>query len=83
MAAQAITAHDINAVAGRTYPAPEPGMPSLSALLRRLGIWYRQDRNYRETVAELSKLSDQVLADIGINRFEIPAVARTLSRRVA
>jgi uncharacterized protein YjiS (DUF1127 family) len=56
---------------------------SLSTLLRRLGTWYRQDRKYRETVAEPGKLSDHVLADIGINRFEIPAVARTLSRRGA
>jgi uncharacterized protein YjiS (DUF1127 family) len=32
---------------------------------------------YRETVAELSRLSDRELADLGITRFQIDEVART------
>ena len=32
---------------------------------------------YRETMRELSRLSDRELADIGIARFEIDEVART------
>jgi uncharacterized protein YjiS (DUF1127 family) len=83
MAAQAITSQDINALTGRTYPAIESGIPSLPALLRRLAAWYRQERRYRETVAELSALSDHVLADIGIGRHQIGEVARALSRRAA
>ena len=31
---------------------------------------------YRETVAELSRLSDRELDDLGISRFEIESVAR-------
>ena len=31
---------------------------------------------YRETVRELSRLSDRELADVGISRFQIQGVAR-------
>jgi uncharacterized protein YjiS (DUF1127 family) len=81
MAAQAITSQDINALTGRTYPAIESGMPSPLALLRRLGAWYGENRQYRQTVSELASLSDHVLTDIGINRHQIHEVARTLHRR--
>lgn len=33
--------------------------------------------NYRETVSELSRLTDRELDDLGISRFEIESVART------
>jgi uncharacterized protein YjiS (DUF1127 family) len=82
MAAQAITAHDINALTGRTYPEIDTGLPSLRALLGSLFNHYERRRRYRETVAELDRLSDHVLADIGIGRHEIGAIARTLSERV-
>jgi uncharacterized protein YjiS (DUF1127 family) len=81
MAAQAITAHDINALTGRTYPEFAPGVPSLRALLGSLLTRYEQHRRYRATVAELGRLSDHVLADIGVGRHEIGAIARTLSER--
>jgi uncharacterized protein YjiS (DUF1127 family) len=83
MAAQAITAQDINALTGRTYPGLESGVPSLLALLRRCATWYQGNRRYRETVFELNRLSDHLLADLGIGRHEIPEIARTLSRRTA
>ena len=83
MATQVITSSDINALTGRTYPAIESGTSSPVNLLRRLVSWYRQDRRYRETVAELDRLSDHVLADIGIGRHQIHEVARTLTRRAA
>ena len=83
MAAHAITAHDINALTGRTLPAVESGTPSLLALLRRGVSWYQRNRTYRQTVADLSRLSDHVLADIGIGRHEIGEIARALSRRAA
>ena len=83
MAAQAITSQDINALTGRTYPATESGVPSPLALLRQLGVWYGQNRRYRQTVSELARLSDRTLADIGIGRHQIHEVARTLSRKAA
>jgi uncharacterized protein YjiS (DUF1127 family) len=80
MAAQAITSQDINALTGRTYPRLQSGLPSL---LRRFATWYEGNRRYRETVSELGRLSDHVLADIGIGRHEIGAIARARSRRAA
>ena len=41
-------------------------------LLAKLRNWKR----YRETVRELSRLSDRDLADLGISRFDIDSVAR-------
>ena len=35
---------------------------------------------YRETVAELSRLTDRELEDLGISRFEIDSVARNSPR---
>ena len=83
MAAQAITSQDINGLTGRTYPAVGSGVPSPLAVLRRLRTWYERNRQYRQTVSELSSLSDHVLADIGIGRYQIHEVARTLSGRAA
>lgn len=44
----------------------------VAALLARLNAYVR----YRQTVRELSKLSDRELDDLGISRWEIGAVAR-------
>jgi uncharacterized protein YjiS (DUF1127 family) len=81
MAAQTITAQDINALTGRTYPEVQSGLPWLRSLLGSLLTRYEQHRRYRDTVAELGRLSDHVLADIGISRHEIGAIARTVSER--
>ena len=35
---------------------------------------------YRETVAELSRLTDRELDDLGISRYEIESVARNSGR---
>ena len=37
---------------------------------------YNNWRRYRETVAELGKLTSRELNDLGINRADIPFVAR-------
>lgn len=37
---------------------------------------YREWRKYRETVSELSSMSDRQLSDIGITRGDIPFVSR-------
>jgi uncharacterized protein YjiS (DUF1127 family) len=42
----------------------------------RLVSTYRAWRRYRETYNELMRLSSRDLADLGINRTEIPAIAR-------
>jgi len=44
----------------------------LSLVLSKISAWLR----YRETVAELSRLSDRDLEDVGISRLEIRRVAR-------
>mgnify|MGYP001333922815 CR=1 FL=1 len=41
---------------------------------------YRSWRTYRTTYEELMQLSNRELADLGINRAEIPAIARRASR---
>jgi len=38
---------------------------------------YKKWRNYRRTVAELSALTNRELDDLGINRGDIPYVARS------
>ena len=83
MAAQAITAQDIHALTGRIYPRLASGVPPLLALLRRLVSRYEQHRRYRETVTELGRLNDHLLADIGIGRHQISDMARALSRHTA
>lgn len=45
---------------------------------QRLGAWIAKERRRRETVRELSAMPDELLADIGIARAEIPAVATAL-----
>ena len=47
-------------------------MSTARSVLNRFRAYLR----YRETVAELSRLSDRDLADLGINRFEIEGIAR-------
>lgn len=37
---------------------------------------YREWRNYRQTINELSRMSDHELRDIGVRRNAIPYVAR-------
>jgi uncharacterized protein YjiS (DUF1127 family) len=45
----------------------------VTTVLAKLRNWKR----YRETVRELSRLSDRDLADLGISRFDIDSVARS------
>ena len=42
---------------------------------------YNNWRRYRETVAELGKLSSRELNDLGISRADIPFIARTSAAR--
>ena len=49
--------------------------------LAKLIRLYRAWRNYERSISELSRLDDHELADIGISRAEIPAVAWGAKRR--
>ena len=49
--------------------------------LAKLIRLYRAWRNYERSLSELSRLDDRELADIGISRAEIPAVAWGARRR--
>ena len=49
--------------------------------LAKLIRLYRAWRNYERSLSELSRLDDRELADIGISRAEIPAVAWGAKRR--
>jgi uncharacterized protein YjiS (DUF1127 family) len=42
---------------------------------------FRARRSYLRSMRELSRLNDRELADIGLTRSEIPAVARGAIRR--
>lgn len=44
----------------------------VTAIVSKIRAYFR----YRETLRELSRLSDRELSDLGISRFEIPFVAR-------
>ncbi|ACL57175.1 DUF1127 domain-containing protein [Methylobacterium nodulans] len=44
----------------------------VSLILSKIRSYLR----YRETVTELSRLSDRELDDLGISRYEIPGIAR-------
>jgi uncharacterized protein YjiS (DUF1127 family) len=76
MAVHTVTAKDINALAGHDYPeagrAPDFLRGLLARLEARIAYWLR----YRATVADLECLTDRQLADIGISRGNIAAVAR-------
>lgn len=47
-------------------------MASIKIITQKLNAW----RRYRETVRELSQMSDRELCDIGIHRCDIESVAR-------
>jgi len=47
----------------------------ISYVLAKFRAYFR----YRETIRELSKLTDRELDDLGISRFQIESVARTHS----
>lgn len=85
MAAHSITAKDINALSGRDYPSDRQARvaPALRHLMTALAARYAAWRNYRSTVAELGALTDRQLADIGVTRGEIMAVARGVAYQPA
>ena len=49
-------------------------------MANRLVTTYRNWRKYRETYNELMRLSSRELQDLGINRVDIPSIARQSTR---
>lgn len=52
------------------------GLASTASPFEALRTRYRQYQTYRQTIRELSSLSDRGLADLGLNRSMIKALAR-------
>jgi uncharacterized protein YjiS (DUF1127 family) len=80
MAVHTVTAKNINALAGHDYPEAGQTSEALHGLVARLEARIAYWLRYRATVAELNDLTDRQLADIGIMRGDIAAVARTAAR---
>ena len=87
-------AHDIKAqapgawrVETRPVPAAVDGqtglLGSLAALFSKLTRSVSQAIQYRRTYAELAQLDDRTLADVGITRGDIPAIASGIYAREA
>ena len=66
------------------YDLPEAGRLQgwVGRALRNLAVWSAENRAYHNTFNELSTLSDRDLADIGIARTDIPAIARDAAQTV-
>lgn len=78
MAVHIATAKNIPALPG--HPEASREFDRLHGLFARLQAQVGYWRRYRETVIELDRLSDDQLADIGIRRANIAAVARAAAR---
>jgi uncharacterized protein YjiS (DUF1127 family) len=76
MAVHTVTAKDINALTGHDYPEAGRATDLLRGLVARLEARIAYWLRYRATVTELGDLTDRQLADIGISRGNIAAVAR-------
>jgi uncharacterized protein YjiS (DUF1127 family) len=65
----------LGAAASRTA-----GASTGNSLLGRLTTWFSEQRRYRQTMNELSTLSERELDDIGLTRGDIESVARRCAR---
>jgi uncharacterized protein YjiS (DUF1127 family) len=69
---------DIEATAALSGESPAAAD---STLWHGLAAWASRELRRRRTLRELSAMSDELLADIGIERSEIPAIAAALAER--
>jgi uncharacterized protein YjiS (DUF1127 family) len=77
MAAYQVKTHPDHA----TYADGANGLQDrVRVLLAKIGNRLQARRSYYNSVAELSAMSDRDLADIGISRADIPAIARQAAR---
>jgi uncharacterized protein YjiS (DUF1127 family) len=54
----------------------------MNKLVKRIAVAIRKHNRYNRTVRELSYLSDRELADLGINRCDIPSIANRVTREI-
>jgi uncharacterized protein YjiS (DUF1127 family) len=74
MSAYNVKAHP--AFSGYDLPEATSTVNRIRRLYRRVAGWTQERRAYYQTLSELNSLSDRDLADIGIARADIPAIAR-------
>ena len=74
MSAYNVKAHP--AFAGYEVAEENSSAAGMRGLVARFAKWREERRNYQQVLFELEQLSDRDLADIGINRSDIRAVAR-------
>lgn len=67
-------------VLGGPGALPMPVLGNKGSLLQKLIAWYGERQRYRQTVNELSALSERELEDIGLTRGDILDVARRSAR---
>jgi len=51
----------------------------MGTVIKQLTHWYKRRRLYKQTVTELSKLSPQLLNDVGLHKDNIKSVAAKLT----
>jgi uncharacterized protein YjiS (DUF1127 family) len=73
MATNVITSRRGDLLAGTVQSSPTR---RLAGLLARFNRWREDRRAYRTTVRALDALDDDILADVGVARGEIEAIAR-------
>jgi uncharacterized protein YjiS (DUF1127 family) len=74
MSAYNVKAHP--AFSGYDFAGEGSSANGMRGLFARVAKWREQRRSYQQLLFELEGLSDRDLADIGISRFDIPAIAR-------
>jgi uncharacterized protein YjiS (DUF1127 family) len=60
--------------------AADANLGLLGGIVMRLSGWFGEQRRYRQTMNELSALTDRELADIGLTRSDIEDVAQRCAR---
>ena len=78
MAAYNAKAHP--AFADYDIPESNGALGGVRRAVQNLSAWAKERRSYKQAVFELNELSDRDLADIGIARCDIPAVAREAAK---
>ena len=76
----------VNAYRGLSAPATRGAAGDTAGtffgrLVERMGDWFMEQRRFRQTMNELSALSDRELDDIGLRRSEIHNVAQRCAYR--
>jgi uncharacterized protein YjiS (DUF1127 family) len=66
--------------AGYDLPETNGVLNGVRRMSKSFAVWSAERRAYNEAVRELSALSDRDLADIGIARVDIQAVAREAAK---